>query len=200
MNIVLIIPGVVFVGVVMLTRSPWRLIPLLLVLCPFVAASVLLAYSLPVGEMMGDVTLHSFSNLAWFSLTFYLFAFTYAIYPVGAWLAAGTLSIWAVCKPWISLESIGFGRRIALGVVLGAVVGALFAPVMFFSYRSVEFSARFGNLISGRDPENRQPPGEALPMSVLTGVVDGIIVVLLTKRETFSEGPAGSPAQTSLSA
>lgn len=184
----LIIPGVLFVGVVILTKSAWRLIPLLLVLCPFVAASLLLAYSLPVGEMTGDITIHSFGNLAWFSLTFYLFAFTYAVYPVGAWLAAGTLSVWAVCEAWISLESTGLGRRIALGVALGATVGALFAAAMFLSYRSVEFSARFGSLISGRDPENREPPGEALPMSVLTGVVDGIIVVLLTKRDALDSG------------
>ena len=173
----LILPLCAFVLTIIWTRSTWRLALGLLLLCPFLACLLLMAGGLFFGEITHEINdINSFRDFASFSLMFYLVTFPDALYPPAAWLGAGALSAWAGCKLWLSSRSFSASRRVVFGAVMGTIIGGLFAALVVVSYFNPEFSARFGTVISMRDAANRFPPSEVPQISIIIGLLDGLLI------------------------
>ena len=70
----------------------------------------------------------------------------------------------------------------ALGAVVGTIIGGLFAALVVVSFFNPEFSARFGTVISMRDAANRFPPSEVPQISIIIGLLDGLLIAW-TRRD-----------------
>ena len=186
----LIVPLLVFLLAMILTRPPLRLALTLLFLCPFLACLLLMLGSVVFAAITHEFNaIYSASALGSFAFVFYLFTFPSALYPPGAWLGAGTLFAWAGCNQWFSLKYYAASRRAAVGAIMGTVVGVLFAAIIFLSYMDREFSALFGPLISIRDAGNRFPPGEVPPVTIILGFLDGLLIALNSRNLRLERQP-----------
>jgi hypothetical protein len=185
----LILPLFAFVLAIIWTRSTWRLALGLLLLCPFLACTLLMVSEVLVGAITHEFNaISSFGAFGSFAVMSYLFTFPYAVYPPAAWLGAAALSAWAGCRLWFSSGSLSAGRRVALGAVMGTIGGGLFAALVVVSYFNPEFSARFGSVISMRDAANRFPPSFVPQVSIILGFLDGLLIAWSRKDSAPEPG------------
>jgi hypothetical protein len=183
----LIIPLFAFVVAIILTRSSWRLALILLFLCPLLASTVLMVGEASVSAITREVSLSSFREFGEFAFLFYVITFPLTLYPPAAWLGAATLPAWAGCRRWFSSRDFSPGGRLVFGAVLGTLIGGLFAVLMIVSYNSQQFSARFGSVISLREAADRFPPSILPEISIILGLVDGLLLALTASNSGSEE-------------
>jgi len=96
--VLIILPIFVFVLAMILTISAWRLVLILLLLCPFLACTLLMAGKLFAGVINREFNaIYSFGAFGSFAFMFYAITFPLMLYPSAAWPGVGALSAWAGC-------------------------------------------------------------------------------------------------------
>ncbi len=173
----LVIPFVLLGFLIRAARYPWRLFPLLLIVGPFVASALLIAG----GVLFTDVGESQSSFHDWISLilTAYLFVLPMAIiYPRSACVAILALLGWVIYERSLWLPSRDRAWRIFIGVALGTAAGTSIAVLILLAYQNSAFAA----FVSAGDITNRGLPPLAVPMSIITGVVDGALVALVNEN------------------
>jgi hypothetical protein len=172
----LLIPFLLLASLIRVQRYPWKVLLLLLIVGPFIASGLLIAG----GVAFTDVGASPSSLRDWISfiLTAYLFVLPMAvIYPRSACVAILALVGWVICER-LWLRSRDRTWRIFVGVALGTAAGTLFSLVIFLAYQN----SAFVDFVSAGDVTSRGLPPFAVPMSIITGVVDGALVALFNQN------------------
>ena len=173
LEVMLVIPFVLFAFLVRATRYSWRLFFLLLVVGPFIATALLIAGVIVFTNIGGLPP--SFRDWISFILTMYLLILPMAvIYPRSACVAilallassAYELSSWSRTEDGV--------RRILVGAGFGAAGGVLFALLTLLAYQS----STFVDFVSAGDITSRGLPPLAVPTSIITGAVDGALIAM----------------------
>jgi hypothetical protein len=185
LQVALIIPLVLFLVLGRATRSSWRLQLALVFLPPLIAMLLLLAGEVVVFDHVGPIL--SVGDLGALVASFFLLMLPESIYPCGTCVAALAMIGWAIFGRAWSLPSPHPNKRILLGLSLGAAVGLLFAILMFAAYASPQFL----EFMQSRD----RPPPLVLPMSFLTGAIDGGLIAMFSSNG-FRPKPFDRVAQT----
>jgi hypothetical protein len=184
LQIALAIPIVLFLILGRATRSGWRLEVSLLFMSPLIATLLLLAGEAAVFRDVGPIV--SVRDLGALVASFCLFILPEGIYPSGACIAALVLLAWFALEKFWSLRPDSQMRRILMASAMGAAIGLLFAILILLAYTSPQFV----EFMQHRD----RPPPLVLPMSLLTGAIDGVLVAYLWNRND-STNTYASPAQ-----
>ena len=170
LQVALIIPLVLFLVLGRATRSSWRLQLALIFLPPLVAILLLLVGEVLVFDHVGPIL--SVGDLGALVASFFPLMLPESIYPSGTCVAALALLGWVMFGSTWGLPSQRPGKRILFGLCFGAAVGLLFAILLFAAYAS----PRFVEFMQSRD----RPPPLLLPMSLLTGAIDGGLIAMFS--------------------
>lgn len=166
LTIALTVPIILFLVLGRVTRSGWRLEAVLLFVSPQIAALLSLAGDAAV---FGDIgRLPSIRDLVAFVAGACLFILPDGIYPSGACIATLTLFGWLLSEKILRLRPADRSRWILIGSTLGGAIGLSFAILIFTAYRNPQFV----EFMQHRD----RPPPLLLPMSLLTGAIDGVLI------------------------
>jgi hypothetical protein len=176
LTIALTVPIILFLVLGRATRSGWRLEALLLFVSPLIAALLSLAGD---AAIFGDVgPLSSIRDFVAFMAAACLFILPEGIYPSGACIAALILLGWFVLEKVWSLVTETQMRRILIGSAMGVAIGLSFAVLILLAY----MSPRFVEFMEHRD----RPPPLLVPMSILTGAIDGFLIAYFLPKISFS--------------
>jgi hypothetical protein len=169
----LLIPFVLFAFLVLAMRYSWKLIFLLLLVGPFLATALLIAGAVAFTDIGGLPP--SFRDWVSFILTMYLFIFPMAIiYSMSACIAILALFGWTAYERSSLSRTEDRARQIFTATGLGTAAGALFALLIFLAYRN----SAFVDFVAAGDITSRGLPPLAVPMSILTGAVDGALIAI----------------------
>jgi hypothetical protein len=173
LEVLLVIPFILFVFLVRATRHSWRLLFILLLVGPFIATALLI-----VGEVL-FINIGGLppSLLDWvsFILTLYLLILPMAIiYPRSAYVALMALLAWTVFERSSWSRTKDRAGRILIATGVGTVTGASFALLLFLAYQN----SAFVDFVSAGDITSRALPPLAIPMAIVTGTVDGALIAI----------------------
>jgi hypothetical protein len=177
-NLLLIIPALVFVIVVITIRV--RPIPALLVFFggPFVGTLILLVGGLLTLRVTGELGVMHLRDLLAYAFTFYIFDFPQALYPHGALLGAVVLLAYIWLKGFYNPSLLISGHRLAVGALIGALIGFLFAALVMVLVSITQQNTEFVRFITNGTLERLDLSTELL-LSVCTGAVDGALIGIL---------------------
>lgn len=176
LQIALTIPIILFLVLGRVTRAGWRLQVALLLVSPIVATLLLTAGEIAFGDV-GPIP--SIRDLALLVTMSCLLLLPESIYPSGACIAALTLFAWLALERIRSLRVVDQNRRMIIVIsALGAAIGLSFAALILLAYRSPQFV----EFMQERD----RPPPLVLPMSFLTGAIDGSFIAYLVAQRAES--------------
>jgi hypothetical protein len=174
LEVILVIPFVLFVFLVRVTQYSWKLFFVLLLVGPFIATAVLIAGGVAFTDIGGLPP--SFLDWVSFILTLYLLILPMAvIYPRSACVAILALLGWAVYERSLRSRAEDRAWRILIATGIGTTAGALFALLIFLAYQN----SAFVEFVSAGDITSRGLPPLAVPMGILTGAVDGALIAIL---------------------
>jgi len=177
-HIIMTLPIAAFLVLALVTRLPGRLWIVLLFGSPFVAASLTIA----VGTAFSDLGTPPASPGEWLSyvLFAYLFILPEALYPNTVLLAALVLLAWTVSESFMGPYVARLSRRVGTLTILGLFVSVIFCVAVVFWYHTAVASLGNHNSFAYRD----RPPPFTVPMSLVTGALDGAFIALYGRKGT----------------
>ena len=179
LTIALTIPLVLFLVLGRITRTGWRLELALLVLSP-VIATLLLTVGAALFTDVGPIpSARDWVSFIAFSSSFVLVE---GIYPIGACIAALILLAWFVFEKPSRFRPQGRMLWLLAASATGSVIGLSFAAGVLLAYRSPQFV----EFMQHRD----RPPVLVLPLSILSGAIDGVLVAYFLPRHSSGNAEA----------
>ncbi len=173
LDVVLVIPFVLFAFLVRATRYSWRFLFLLLFVGPFIATALNIAGGVVFTDIGGLPP--SFRDWVSLILTMYLLILPMAIiYPRSACVAILALLGWTVYERSLGSRNDYRAWRILIATGIGTAAGALFALLIFLAYQN----SAFVDFVSAGDITSRGLPPLAVSTSILTGAVDGAFIAI----------------------
>jgi len=162
-----------------ITRTSWRLELALLLLSP-VIATLLLTVCAGLFTDVGPIP----SARDWISFIAFssFFLLIEGIYPSGACVAALILLAWFVFEKLSRSRPQGRMLWLLAASAMGSAIGLSFAVVVLLAYRSPHFV----EFMQNRD----RAPALVLPLSILSGAIDGFLVAYFLPRHNFSNAEA----------
>jgi hypothetical protein len=189
LEVMLLIPFVLFAFLVLATRYSWKLIFLLLLVGPFLATALLIAGAAAFTDIGGLPP--SFRDWVSFILTMYLLILPMAIiYPRSACVAILALLGWTVYERSLGPRNDDRNWRILIATGIGIAAGALFALLIFLAYRN----SAFADFVAAGDITSRRLPPLAVPTSILTGAVDGALIAIFGVKSARRDQIVGAVA------
>lgn len=171
LTIALTIPLVLFLVLGRITRTSWRLELALLVLSP-VFATLILTTGAGLFTNVGPIpSVKDWISFIAFSSSVLLIE---GIYPSGACIAALILFAWFVFEKPSRFRPQGRMLWLLAASAIGSAIGLSFAGVVLLAYRNPQFV----EFMQHRD----RPPVLVLPLSILSGAIDGALVAYFLPR------------------
>jgi hypothetical protein len=191
LEIMLVIPFVLFALLVRATQYSWKLLFLLLLVGPFLATALNIAGGVAFTNIGGLPP--SFRDWVSYILTMYLLILPMAIiYPRSACVAILALLGWTVYERSSGSRNEDRNWRILIATGIGTAAGALFAMLIFLAYQN----SAFVNFVSAGDITSRGLPPLVVSTSIITGAVDGALIAIFglksARRDQIDGAIAGA--------
>jgi hypothetical protein len=145
---------------------------------PLIGTFALAFALLLTNQILGPIGLPQLPNIALSGPLIFLFVFPRALYPHGALLGALVLLSYACLERSYNLTMHLTSRRLATGVLIGGVVGGLFAILVVLTTLLTQQNPDFIRFISNGTVQRLDPSIELL-LGICTGIVDGALIAML---------------------
>jgi hypothetical protein len=169
-----VIQIILFVATIFVLRVRWTAALLLFFFGPFAGTLMTL-----LAQMLGQIGEVHRPNFVWLVIGVYALDFPYVLGLHSAVLATVLLVLYGLYES--SLDSRSFlssGQRLATGVLIGGVLGGLFAAIILLLASLGHQNPEFIEFISGGTRDRIDHSTEFL-LSVGTGAVDGALIAIL---------------------
>jgi hypothetical protein len=163
----------------------WRLALALLLSGPFIADFIVLTGGIVIGVANGELRDLSIGRLLPLAFVFYLLTLACAVFPIGIIEACAVMVTCAAFRRRLESVFVGYGSRVIVGgAALGTVIGGISALVIYLCVILPDKTTTYLYLYGG-----------ALPIIVLIGTVDGMLAIMLGRRESGPANFAGNDEQ-----
>ncbi|MGD0118519.1 MAG: hypothetical protein ABSD30_10675 [Candidatus Binatus sp.] len=169
---------VFLVASIIVFRVRWKFALLLFFVGPLLGMLVYFLISLFALQLAGELGVVHSRDLLSFAFMVYALLFPLALCPNGAFIAVLVLIANVWLEGLFKLALLPAGRRLAIGMIVGGAVGALFAALIVVLVLLAQQNSELVEFVSGGVFDRLDFSTELL-ISACTGAVDGTLIVIL---------------------